>query len=79
MAKKSKRARKKSRRKVSQPAATKPTIGQSPPVAAAAPAATADSAADGREYAFVVADLRQVAILATAMFALLIGLSFFIG
>jgi hypothetical protein len=76
MAKKSRSARKKARRKVSQ---ARPTAVQSPPGAGAAPATAANSAADGREYAFVVADLRQVAILATVMFALLIGLSFFIG
>ena len=67
MAKKSRRTRKKSSRKVSQAAA------------AAAVVAAIEPAADRQEYAYVVADLRQVAILAAAMFALLIGLSFFIG
>jgi hypothetical protein len=32
-----------------------------------------------REYAYVVGDLKRVTILAAAMFALLIALSFFIG
>ena len=67
MAKKSRRTRNKSSRKVSQAAA------------AAAVVAAIEPAADRQEYAYVVADLRQVAILAAAMFALLIGLSFFIG
>ena len=31
------------------------------------------------EYAYVIADLRRVAILAAAMFALLIALSFFVS
>ena len=76
MAKKSRRARK-SARKVS---------GAAPAAAAAvasapAPAAEAESepTEERQEYAYVVADIRQVAILAAAMFALLIGLSFFIG
>jgi len=68
MSKKSRRARKKPSRTVSQ-AATE----------AAAAAAVAEPAADRQEYAYVVADLKRVAILAAAMFALLIGLSFFIG
>jgi hypothetical protein len=71
MAKKSRRARKQTTRKVSRA-----------PVAASAPAApgtVVESVADPQEYAYVVADIRQVAILAAAMFVLLIGLSFFIG
>jgi hypothetical protein len=67
MAKKSRRARKSSR-KVSASATNRTKA-----------AAAAEPAADRQEYAYVVADIRQVAILAAAMFALLIGLSFFIG
>ena len=67
MAKKSRRTRKKSSRSVSQAAVP------------AAPAAVAETVADQEEYGYVVADLRNVAILAAVMFALLIGLSFFIG
>jgi hypothetical protein len=67
MAKKSRRARKKTSRNVSE-------------VAVESGGATgAESVADQQAYGYVVADLRQVALLAGVMFALLIGLSFFIG
>lgn len=68
MAKKSRRTRIKSPRKVS-------GTTTNPPVEAV-PAEPADGSP---EYAYVIANLRQVAILAAAMFVLLIGLSFFIG
>jgi hypothetical protein len=71
MAKKSRRARKSARK-----------VSRSAPVVAAAspkPEAEGEPTADRNEYAYVVADIRQVGILAAAMFALLIGLSFFIG
>ena len=72
MAKKSRRARKKSSRNVSQAAVQAAAAAQGA-VAAAEPAD------DRHEYAYVVADLRQVVILAAAMFALLVGLSFVIS
>jgi hypothetical protein len=68
MAKKSRRARKKASRSVS-----RASTGSAPA------AATPEAADDRPEYAYVVADIRQVAILAAAMFVLLIALSFFIG
>jgi len=77
MAKKSRRARK-SARKVSRPVSAAPTVVVSTAAAPAAEAA-AEPATDRKEYAYVVADIRQVAILAGAMFALLIALSFFLG
>ena len=67
MAKKSRRARKKTSRSVSQAAVS------------AAPAAVVETVADQEEYGYVVADLRNVAVLAAVMFVLLVGLSFFIG
>ena len=67
MAKKSRRARKRTLRSVSQAAVS------------AAPVAVAETVSDQEEYGYVVTDLRNVAILAAVMFALLIGLSFFIG
>jgi hypothetical protein len=73
MAKKSRRARKKSVRSVSQTAVQAAEAAKSAAVAAVEPAA------DQQEYAYVIADLRQVVILAAAMFALLVGLSFFIS
>lgn len=73
MAKKSRRARKKSARNVS-----RGTV-QAAKVTETAAAATVEPAADQHEYTYVVADLRQVVILAAAMFALLVGLSFFIS
>jgi hypothetical protein len=76
MAKKSRRARKKSSRKVSR-APVSAQVKRA--VVPAAPEAVAEPPADSQEYSYVVADLRQVAILAAAMFVLLIGLSFFIG
>jgi len=72
MAKKSRRARKKKARNVSRGAAVVSAAET------AAPEAAAEAAADRPEYAYVVADIRQVAILAAAMFVLLVGLSFFI-
>ena len=76
MAKKSRRARKKTSRNVS-----RAVVGaQAAQVAvSSAQGSVAEPAADRQEYAYVVADIRQVAILAAAMFVLLIGLSFFIG
>ena len=71
MAKKNRRTRKKSSRKVSRAA-----VSAALP---AAPGAVVEPIADRQEYAYVVADIRQVAILAAAMFVLLVGLSFFIG
>jgi hypothetical protein len=73
MAKKSRRARKKGSRSVSQAAAK--------PAGAAKTTETeaVELAAEQQEYSYVIADLRQVAILAAAMFALLVGLSFFIS
>jgi hypothetical protein len=71
MAKKSRRARKKTSRSVS----------RAPVVSAAetaAPDPAAEAAANRQEYAYVIADMRRVAIMAAAMFALLIVLSFFI-
>ena len=73
MAKKSRRTRKKSARNVSRGAV------QAAKATETAVAATAEPAAEQPEYRYVVADLRQVVILAAAMFALLIGLSFFIN
>ena len=81
MAKKSRRARKRAR------ARSMPGSGQgSVPVAAQgrAPAEVtpardrAQGVLDSHEYRYVTEDLRRVAILAGAMFALLIALSFFI-
>jgi len=71
MAKKSRRARKKNVRNVSRGAVQAVGVTQT-----AAPAPV-EPEADQHEYEYVIADLRQVAILATAMFALLVGLSFF--
>ena len=73
MAKKSRRARKKSARSVSRAAVQ--AAGAGKPAAAAA----VEPADDRQEYAYVIADLRQVAILAAAMFVLLVALSFFIS
>ena len=74
MAKKSRRARQASRntssKSSSQSAVQKPGAAVSP---------EEENAADFPEYAYVVADLRRVGILAAAMFALLVALSFFIG
>jgi len=72
MAKKSRRARKKSARSVSRGAV------QPSEATETAAAATVELVSDQHEYAYVLADLRQVVILAAAMFALLVGLSFFI-
>jgi hypothetical protein len=68
MSKKSRRARKSPSRSVPQVAVQVET-----------PAAVTDPVADRQEYAYVGSDLSRVAILAGAMFALLIALSFFIG
>ena len=76
MAKKSRRARSKTARKVSRGVAS-PQVTQS--VVSSAQVSAVEPAAERQEYAYVVADIRQVAILAAAMFALLIGLSFFVG
>ena len=73
MAKKSRRARKKTSRKVSRAAGGRRLLLPLRRRSGCEPAA------DRQEYAYVVADIRQVAILAAAMFVLLIGLSFFIG
>jgi hypothetical protein len=51
--------------------------GESPPSQHAAPGLPEQVSLD--EYDYVSQDLRQVTLLAAAMFALLIGLSFFIG
>ena len=78
MAKKSRRARKKGSRNVSRAAAQAAAAAQT---AAAVPtdSAAAKTAAARQEYGYVIADLRQVVILAAAMFALLVGLSYFLG
>lgn len=67
--KKSKRARSQSQRSVASPASQALQTLETP----------SDSQANSQEYAYVNKDLRQVTILAAAMFALLIALSFFIG
>jgi hypothetical protein len=67
--KKSKRTRSQSRRN------TASNNKQAPEAPTVAPA----DETPWREYAYVNKDLRQVTILAAAMFALLIALSFFIG
>jgi hypothetical protein len=70
MAKKSRRARKKKPRSVSRAPVVSAAETAAPEAAVEAPAEP--------EYAYVVADMRHVALLAAAMFALLIALSFFI-
>jgi hypothetical protein len=67
MSKKSRRARKNTPRNVSRTVAPK------------SPGEVAEPVVDRPEYSYVVADIRQVAVLAAAMFVLLVGLSFFIG
>jgi hypothetical protein len=67
MSKKSRRARKSPSRR--SPRSATP----------AQPEEAVEPATEGAEYAYVVADIKQVAILAAAMFVLLIVLSFFIG
>ena len=74
MTKKSRRARKTQRS--TPPKITPNSSVQIPQVTVAA---GEENAPDFAEYAYVVADLRRVAILAVAMFALLVALSFFIG
>ena len=74
MAKRSRRSRKKSSRNVSRRVTKAQSPGTTAPSAAAAPTAVPDS----QEYAYVIADLKRVAILAAGVFALLIGLSFFV-
>ena len=74
MAKKSRRARRKKSRSVSRAPVASVSVAET-----AAPEATAEAPADLHEYAYVMVDIRNVAILAAAMFALLIVLSFFIG
>jgi hypothetical protein len=73
---KSSRARSTARRR--SPSGSGQPRGQSPQKA---PADLADAPAEAaeEEYRYVTSDLKQVAILAVAMFALLIALSFFIG
>lgn len=71
MAKKSRRSRKRQKARAVQPAQTRPR-----PVA---PADEPDSpAVDFGEYRYVMVDLQRVAILAGALFALLVVLSFVI-
>ncbi len=74
MAKKSRRARKRARKNVassvSQPMDRRVPATEAPPVEQVIP--------DFHEYHYVITDLKRVAILAFAMFALLIALSFFI-
>jgi hypothetical protein len=74
MAKKSRHARKKTARKVS-----RAVVGAQEAQAPGAPARGSVAGTDRQEYAYVVADIRQVAMLAAAMFVLLVGLSFFVG
>ena len=73
MAKKSRRARKRARQSTSLSQTTAKIVAQ--------PQALAQESGvpDMEEYGYVFTDLRRVAILALAIFALLIGLSFFIG
>ena len=74
MAKKSRRARKRARR------STVSTKGRPADELTPAPQPPVQDqgTANLREYAYVIADLRQVTILALAVFALLIGLSFLV-
>ena len=78
MAKKSRRSRKKSSRNVSRGAVEGQTASTAPAPAPAPAPADAAAVPDRQEYAYVVADLKRVAILASGVFALLIGLSLFI-
>jgi hypothetical protein len=73
MAKKSRRSRR-SRRK-SRPATKPPSPASAPEPT---PNPDAQASADLGEYKYVITDLRRVAVLAAAMFALLIALSFLI-
>jgi hypothetical protein len=78
----SKRKRKSSRRRSSARRSTTTGPRQRPAQSSLnAPASVADSAAGATdsEYKYVTSDLKRVTILAVAMFALLIALSFFIG
>ena len=79
MAKKSRRARKKGSRNVSRAAAQAAAAAQTAAAVPTDSAAAKTAAAARQEYGYVIADLRQVVILAAAMFALLVGLSFFLG
>ena len=75
MAKKSRRARKNKARLQR----GKPVASQAAPTISALTAPAAEpSRPDFHEYEYVFTDLKRVAILAAALFALLIGLSFFI-
>jgi hypothetical protein len=76
MAKKSRRARKKTSRKVSRGVVS---ARATQAAVSSVQGSAVEPAADRQEYAYVVADIRQVAILAAALFVLLVGLSFFIG
>jgi hypothetical protein len=80
MAKKSRRSRRKTSRNVSRGAAEAARVSPSTTDAAVAVPETAPvaTAQKSSEYAYVVADLKRVAILAVGIFALLIALSFFI-
>jgi len=71
MAKKSRRSRRKARRS----SAARATGGQPRPVRAARKGA-ADKVDLAREYAYVFADLRRIAIIAVVMFILLFALAF---
>lgn len=75
MAKKSRRARKRQGKTRSAPKSDRQT---SPAGLAARPSELRSTAFDLEDYQYVVADLRRVAILAAAMFALLVALSFFL-
>ena len=74
MAKRSRRSRKDKARqqRISRTAEQAPAR-----IGADSPAVPAEPSYSG-EYEYVIADLRRVAVLAAAMFALLIALSFFI-
>jgi hypothetical protein len=82
MAKKSRRARKKAKSRVtpstSQAAAQPRAATREPSVEPLPKQSQLQSLTDAQEYRYVVDDLRRVIILAAAMFALLIALSFFI-
>jgi hypothetical protein len=75
MAKRSRRARKRRARQKKVARAPSPPPDAVPAVEAQAAEQTKP---DFQEYRYVITDLRQVAILAAAMFALLIALSFLI-
>jgi hypothetical protein len=80
MAKKNRRSRRKTSRNVSRGVAETPLASPATTDAATSVpvSGSVGTAQESTEYAYVVADLRRVAILATGIFALLIALSFFI-